>query len=71
MNATIIYCKRYVKLSASLIDQTIDIRVRENNAEQVVALYNYLNTILDRKYEYAELEQHCRQIIAAYEQVAA
>jgi hypothetical protein len=29
MNATIIYCKRYVKLSASLIDQTIDIRVRE------------------------------------------
>jgi hypothetical protein len=68
---TIAYCRRYVNLSTSLIDQTIDIRVQEDNAEQVVCLHAYLNRLFARQFEYAELKQHCNAIIAAYEQIAA
>lgn len=68
---TLIYCRRYVTLCLRILDPAIAIETRMDEAEQLVCLRTYLNETFARQFEYAELEAHCRQLIAAWEQAAA
>lgn len=68
---TLACCKRYVHLCERILDPAIDIQIRMDEAEQLVALHGYLNTEFARHFEYAEMRTHCTQIVAAWEQLAA